>query len=197
MISIGLPLADWARSADVLLPQSLATPTPLTLAAVFAGGLLTSLGPCSLSLLPITLAYLAGFEAQQHAPWRRSLAFAAGIVRHMAALTALAAPSAVSYQRLKPHHWAASWTTLGEKDREATLRICPTSERPGYDPSRAFNMEFRAADATASPHLSLAMLIRAGIEGLGHAGSWLGGAVQPSRPGLSSHPAHGQGFRGC
>jgi glutamine synthetase len=93
-------------------------------------------------------------------------AFAAGIVRHMAALTALAAPSAVSYQRLKPHHWAASWTTLGEKDREATLRICPTSERPGYDPSRAFNMEFRAADATASPHLSLAMLIRAGIEGL-------------------------------
>ncbi|MDQ2067804.1 glutamine synthetase family protein [Xinfangfangia sp. CPCC 101601] len=93
-------------------------------------------------------------------------AFAAGIVRHMAALTALAAPSVVSYQRLKPHNWAASWTTLGEKDREATLRICPTSERPGYDPSRAFNMEFRAADATASPHLSLAMLIRAGIEGI-------------------------------
>lgn len=93
-------------------------------------------------------------------------AFAAGIVRHMAALTALAAPSAVSYQRLKPHNWAASWTTLGEKDREATLRICPTSEKPGYDPSRAFNIEFRAADATASPHLALAMLIRAGIEGL-------------------------------
>ena len=93
-------------------------------------------------------------------------AFAAGIVRHMATLTALAAPSAVSYQRLKPHHWSASWTTLGEKDREATLRICPTSERPGHDPSRAFNMEFRAADATASPHLALAMLIRAGIEGV-------------------------------
>jgi glutamine synthetase len=84
----------------------------------------------------------------------------------MAALTALAAPSAVSYQRLKPHHWSASWTTLGERDREATLRICPTSERPGHDPSRAFNMEFRAADATASPHLALAMLIRAGIEGV-------------------------------
>ena len=96
----------------------------------------------------------------------RAGAFAAGILRHMAALTALAAPSAVSYQRLKPHHWSASWTTLGEKDREATLRICPTSERPGYDPSRAFNIEFRAADATASPHLALAMLIRAGIEGV-------------------------------
>lgn len=93
-------------------------------------------------------------------------AFAAGIVQHMAALTALAAPSVVSYQRLKPHNWSASWTTLGEKDREATLRICPTWERAGHDPSRAFNMEFRAADATASPHLSLAMLIRAGTDGL-------------------------------
>lgn len=93
-------------------------------------------------------------------------AFAAGIVRHMPALTALAAPSAVSYQRLKPHTWSAAWTTLGERDREATLRICPTSERPGHDPSASFNMEFRAADATGSPHLALAMLIRAGVAGL-------------------------------
>lgn len=80
MISFGLQLADWARSADVLLQQSLAAPTPFTVAVVFAGGLLTSLGPCSLSLLPVTLAYLAGFEGRRQAPWRRSLAFAAGIV---------------------------------------------------------------------------------------------------------------------
>lgn len=93
-------------------------------------------------------------------------AFAAGIVRHMRALTALCAPSAVSGLRLQPHHWSAAWTTLGERDREATLRICPTSERDGDDPSASFNMEFRAADATASPHLALAVLIRAGIEGL-------------------------------
>ena len=80
MMSLGPQLADWARSADVLLQQSLATPTPSTLAVVFAGGLLTSLGPCSLSLLPVTLAYLAGFEAERQRPWQRSLAFAAGIV---------------------------------------------------------------------------------------------------------------------
>ncbi|MEI2687152.1 MAG: glutamine synthetase family protein [Cypionkella sp.] len=96
----------------------------------------------------------------------RAGAFAAGIVRHLPALTAFTAPTVLSYMRLQPHHWAAAWTTLGDKDREATLRICPTSERPGYDPSRAFNMEFRAADATASPHLSLAVLIRAGLQGL-------------------------------
>jgi cytochrome c-type biogenesis protein len=86
MISFGLPLADWARSADVLLQQSLATPSPLTLALVFGGGLLTSLGPCSLSLLPVTLAYLAGFEGPRQVPWKRSLAFAAGIVGSMVIL---------------------------------------------------------------------------------------------------------------
>lgn len=79
-MSLGLQLADWARSADVLLQQSLTTPTLLTLVVVFAGGLLTSLGPCSLSLLPVTLAYLAGFEAEHQSPWQRSLAFAGGIV---------------------------------------------------------------------------------------------------------------------
>jgi len=109
----------------------------------------------------------ATFDAER--PGRlseRAGAFAAGIVRHLPALVAFTAPTVLSYMRLQPHHWAAAWTTLGEKDREATLRICPTSERPGYDPSHAFNMEFRAADATASPHLSLAVLIRAGLEGL-------------------------------
>jgi len=81
MISLGPSFADWARSADSLLQQSLASPSPLTLAVVFAGGLLTSLGPCSLSLLPVTLAYLAGFEAgDRQLPWQRSLSFACGIV---------------------------------------------------------------------------------------------------------------------
>ena len=93
MISLGPQLADWARTSEALLQQSLASPSPGTLVLVFAGGLLTSLGPCSLSLLPVTLAYLAGFSsttarpesdsdatAPRQAPWLRSLSFAAGIV---------------------------------------------------------------------------------------------------------------------
>ena len=72
-------LADWARHADTLLQSSLGSPGPLTLAVVFAAGLLTSLGPCSLSLLPVTLAYLAGFSDGQPA-WQRSLSFVLGIV---------------------------------------------------------------------------------------------------------------------
>jgi cytochrome c-type biogenesis protein len=61
MLSLGPLLADWARSSEQLLRLSLGHPGPFTLALVFGGGLLTSLGPCSLSLLPVTLAYLAGF----------------------------------------------------------------------------------------------------------------------------------------
>lgn len=88
MSSVALLLADGARSAELLLQQSLAQPGPLTLALVFSGGLLTSLGPCSLSLLPVTLAYLAGFGASSEQPapaaaplpWQRSLGFAGGIV---------------------------------------------------------------------------------------------------------------------
>ena len=69
MLSLGPLLADWSRSSDQLLQLSLNHPGPLTLGLVFIGGLLTSFGPCSLSLLPVTLAYLAGFGASPpHAP---------------------------------------------------------------------------------------------------------------------------------
>lgn len=55
---------------------------------VFVGGALTSLGPCSLSLLPVTLAYLAGFEGQ-HSPWQRSFLFCSGIVSALVILGGL------------------------------------------------------------------------------------------------------------
>ena len=74
-----LLLSDLAQSSEQLLNQALQNPGPLTLALVFSGGALTSLGPCSLSLLPVTLAYLAGFDDGQPA-WQRSLAFCSGIV---------------------------------------------------------------------------------------------------------------------
>ena len=80
MLSPGLLLADLARASEQVLQGSLAQPGPFTLALVFAGGLLTSISPCSLSLLPVTLAYLAGFDGERQAPWQRSVSFSAGIV---------------------------------------------------------------------------------------------------------------------
>jgi glutamine synthetase len=90
--------------------------------------------------------------------------FVAGIVRHLPALVALTAASTVSYQRLVPHRWSAAFNNLGLRDREAAMRICPVREDD--DVARAYNVEYRAADAAASPHLLLAALVRAGLEGL-------------------------------
>jgi glutamine synthetase len=92
--------------------------------------------------------------------------FVAGILRHLPALIAFTAPSPISGLRLQPHHWSSSYTWFGDQDREASLRICPVNRIGGGDPARAFNIEYRPADATACPHLALAVMVRAGIEGL-------------------------------
>ncbi len=92
--------------------------------------------------------------------------FAAGILRHARALCAVTAPSPVSYERLKPHSWSAYYANLADKDREALLRICPFPEMEGVDVAKRYNLEYRAADATASPYLQLAMLVYAGLSGV-------------------------------
>lgn len=92
--------------------------------------------------------------------------FVAGILRHLPALVAFTAPSPVSYLRLQPHHWSSSYTWFGDRDREASLRICPITRIGGGDPAKAFNIEYRPADATACPHLALGVMVRAGLEGL-------------------------------
>ena len=83
-----LLLSEMAQRSEALLSSALANPGPLTIALVFGGGALTSLGPCSLSLLPVTLAYLAGFE-DGRTPWQRSLAFCCGIVGALVVLGSL------------------------------------------------------------------------------------------------------------
>lgn len=93
-------------------------------------------------------------------------AFCAGVLRHLPAITALTAPSVASYYRLKPHSWSSSYTWLADRDREATLRICPTVTLGERDPARQFNVEYRAADATANPYLALMAIVRAGLEGI-------------------------------
>lgn len=90
--------------------------------------------------------------------------FAAGLLRHMPALCALTAPSVVSYMRLRPNRWAPTHADLKRQDRGAALRICPTI--PGPDVARQFNIEFRVADAAASPYLALGAMVWAGVDGI-------------------------------
>jgi len=92
--------------------------------------------------------------------------FVAGILKYLPDIIAITAPSVVSYLRLTPHRWSAAFNNLGFRDREAAVRICPVSAISDVDRASQFNFEFRAADATASPHLALAALVHAGVQGI-------------------------------
>jgi len=92
--------------------------------------------------------------------------FAAGVVRHARALVALTAPSPVSYLRLGPHHWSSGYTAFGVQNRECALRVCPPPDKDEAARARHINLEYRPADATASPYLALGALVRAGLEGV-------------------------------
>ena len=86
--SISLIFSDLTRHGEQIINNGLNDPTPLTLIIVFTGGLLTSLGPCSLSLLPITVAYLAGFKNKQK-PLQKTISFCGGIVVSLVILGSL------------------------------------------------------------------------------------------------------------
>ena len=92
--------------------------------------------------------------------------WAAGVLHYLPALCAFTAPTPVSYERLQPHHWSASYACLGQQNREAALRICPTVSLGNKPVAKQYNLEFRAMDATASPHLAMAALLIAGRLGI-------------------------------
>jgi glutamine synthetase len=99
-------------------------------------------------------------------PWRMGDIgehFVAGILEHLPLLTAITAPSAASYYRLQPDRWAPTWANIGLQDRGASLRICPIFDQPAI---HNFNVEYRVADATASPYLALGALVWAGLDGV-------------------------------
>jgi len=83
--------------------------------------------------------------------------FIAGTLVHAPALCGVFAPTVNSYKRLLPGSWAPAHIGYAADNRAALVRV-PGASRP--------RMEFRAGDHTAHPHLALAALIAAGIDGL-------------------------------
>lgn len=92
--------------------------------------------------------------------------FIAGVVQHMPAMCALVSPSPASYLRLGPHHWSCGYAAFGIQNREAAIRICPSTSRDAATRLRTFNLELRPPDGTASPYLVLGALVRAGLSGV-------------------------------
>jgi glutamine synthetase len=91
--------------------------------------------------------------------------FAAGVLLHARALSALSAPSPVSSARLAPHHWSAGAACLGAQNRETLLRIPPLVAGLD-DPASQLRLEYRGADAAANPYLALGAIVRAGLDGI-------------------------------
>jgi len=92
--------------------------------------------------------------------------FAAGILHHLNALCALSCASVASYYRLRPGGWAPAQNDIGRYDRGAAIRICSVAASECAHRARQYNLEFRVADATANPYLALAMMVRAGLDGI-------------------------------
>ena len=90
----------------------------------------------------------------------------AGILKHAQSLVAFTAPSQISFMRLQPHRWSAGGICIAKENREALLRICPQIKFAHQDQAKSFNVEYRAADATANPWIVLGALIHAMTEGL-------------------------------
>jgi glutamine synthetase len=89
-----------------------------------------------------------------------------GILTYAESILAWTAPSQISYLRLTPHRWSAGGIAIAVQNRESLLRICPVVSMAGQDPTSSFNVEFRAADATANPWMVIAVLAKALAAGL-------------------------------
>lgn len=85
-------LYELGEFADHLVIDQLSHLTLISIGIIFLAGLLTSLTPCMLSMLPITIGYIGGYEAQTRLrAAAQSIWFALGLATTLAALGVAAA----------------------------------------------------------------------------------------------------------
>lgn len=85
--------------------------------------------------------------------------FMGGLIEHADALTAICNPIVNSYKRLVPGYEAPVYVAWSAVNRSALIRV-PGATGVGT------RLEFRSPDPTANPYLALAVLIRAGLDGI-------------------------------
>ncbi|XP_023638546.1 protein fluG [Capsella rubella] len=89
--------------------------------------------------------------------------FMAGVLFHLPSIVAIIAPLPNSYDRLQPNTWSGAFHCWGKENREAAIR---TASPPGCPDGIFTNFEIKSFDGSANPHLGLAAIMAAGIDGL-------------------------------
>ncbi|MGO2564253.1 MAG: type I glutamate--ammonia ligase [Brochothrix thermosphacta] len=85
--------------------------------------------------------------------------FIAGILRHAKGYTAVTNPTVNSYKRLVPGYEAPSYIAWSSSNRSPLVRI-PSSR------GLSTRVELRSVDPSANPYLSMAVVLRAGLDGI-------------------------------
>ncbi len=88
--------------------------------------------------------------------------FIAGQLAHAHAMCAILAPLVNSYKRLVPGYEAPVFINWGRVNREALIRV----PRPGTDRQSTTRIELRYPDPSSNPYLALAVMLRAGLDGI-------------------------------
>ncbi len=87
--------------------------------------------------------------------------YVAGLLEHASSLIALLAPTVNSYKRLVPGFEAPTRIAWGYRNRSTMIRV------PHFNGSeRAARIELRCPDTTISPHLAIAAILAAGLDGI-------------------------------
>jgi len=90
--TIQTQLYQLQQFANSLVSSQLSHLSPVSIGIIFLAGLLTSLTPCMLSMLPITIGYIGGYEANNRMQAAiQSAWFACGLATTLAALGIVAA----------------------------------------------------------------------------------------------------------
>ncbi len=88
--------------------------------------------------------------------------FIAGQLAHVRGMSAILAPLINSYKRLISGYEAPVQVNWGRVNREALIRV----PRPGHNRELTARIELRCADPSCNPYLALAMMLRAGLDGI-------------------------------
>jgi glutamine synthetase len=163
-LEVSLPVTDPLRAAD---DQLLARQT--ILAAARGHGLRVSFAPL-ISAEGVgqgwhlhTSVVREGRNLLAGGPAGEGASYLAGLLRDLAAIVAVTAPSVPSLTRLRPGYFAGAYTFWGIENREATLRYIPDTRFLG---AAHANIELKACDASANPYLALTAVIAAGLAGI-------------------------------